>query len=338
MTESKNTLSSKSIMDIHEFIKLANAITYDFTNDGANAAYIDLTNVLEKFFVYMAVANAYDSTEENIMKFGADYSNKCKSIYKNIPDPDSQSKLLQEIYSLLWDDFHLQYCKCNDTVTGETMNSQNTTLGALYKLIETPQHIEERQMLKAGRGFQRISIRYILSRYAQDTRGQSALFDKIKGMQCFLSVYHTLGNFIPVPPGCNGPRGTGKLKDYWDLTLKVIYDYFVCDTDNIKDIVGEQKHDLYKTWLDSFQDTHSGKNSWNNFVEKNYLHDFVFSHGEDKGYGIPKELWKGHFSQEVLPSTIEQVEQFYTNVSASIIERGKKMLTKLHVKVQKGMA
>ena len=145
------------------------------------------------------------------------------------------------------------------------MNSVNTTLGAWYELVESEVHKEERLKL----GGQRVSIRYILSRYAQDTRGQSELFDTVQGLRFLISVYHTLGNFIPVPAGCNAPRGTGILEDYWDLTLKVIYEYYVCGEDKIRDIVkgaNSELYELYKKWLDSFQDNNGP--SWQCFIEK----------------------------------------------------------------------
>lgn len=74
------------------------------------------------------------------MKYGADYSIKCETEFTNIPDPDSGSKFLQEIYSLLWDDSNLQECKDGNVITGETMNSSNTTLCALYEHLEAPQY------------------------------------------------------------------------------------------------------------------------------------------------------------------------------------------------------
>ena len=325
-------------MNMEEFIALTAPDRYDFSNDGANGEYHKLDNFrndLEKFFAYMALGRTYKREEEDIMKYGADYSQKCKERYTGVKDPDSGSTLLREIYSELWDESNLRYCRKEEgIIQGETMNTPNTTLDVWYKFVEEiiPMYKNERErvILSSG-GRQRISIRYILSRYIKDTRGQSELFDKVEGMRFFVSIYHTLGNFIPVPADCNAPRGFNnhKIHDYWDLTLKIIYDYYVCGEDNIKDIVGESRSVLYKQWLDSFREDDSKKGSWKCFVEKNYLQDFVDGYDADGGYGMPKELWEGHFTGEILPAKMEQIEQFYVNASSFITARSTRMLLKL---------
>ena len=331
-------------MNMEEFVALTAPDRYDFSNDGANSEYNKLDNFkndLEKFFVYMAIAKDYKREEEDIMKYGADYSQKCKMLFKNIPDSDSESKLLQDIYKQLWyDETSLKYCYTEQgNVQGETMNSVNTTLKAWYVLVEDEEKVqrEERKNIKG----QKISIRYILSRYVKNTLDQKELFDKVEGLRFFISIYHTLGNFIPVPTGCNAPRGTGKLKDYWDLTLKVIYDYYNDYNDigdNIMDIVSggggrtkidkDELYKRYKQWLDSFHEGDSKKEAWKRFVEKNYLQDFVDCN-TDGSYGMPKELWKGHFSGEVLPTEIEQIEHFFVNASCWVTARSTRMLLRL---------
>lgn len=210
------------------------------------------------------------------------------------------------------------------------MNSANTTLGKLYKYIETSKQRNERRDIKPVQcEKQRISIAYIISRYAEEKSEQKQKYDKFKELKCFLSVYHTLGNFIPVPARCNTPRGTGRLRDYWDLTLKIIYEYYVYGKDNIKEIVGESNSELYKEWLGSFRVDDTVRGSWQCFIEKNYLQDFV-NQNVDGSYGIPKELWQGHFKGGiVLPDGIEQIEQFCVNTSCFITARSTRMLIRL---------
>ena len=328
-------------MEIKDFLALETPDRYDFSNDGASEEYRELDNFkndLKKFFVYMAKAREYKRTEEDIMKYGADFSQKYKGKKMCTLHPDSNSILLEEIYEKLWSDSYLEFCRKTQKsyIQGDVMNSVNTTLGEWYKLVEDKTHQEERSKL----GRQAVSIRYILSRYAQDAHGQSKLFDTVEELRFFISIYHTLGNFIPVPAGCNGPRGTGELKDYWDLTLKIIYDYYVCEEDKVRNIVGEKNselYELYKQWLNSFQD--DGKPSWQCFIEKNYLQDFV-NQNEDGSYGKPKELWRGHFSdffsgkKGALPYRIEQIEQFCGNASCFITARSTRMLTRLRALCQ----
>ncbi len=331
-------------MKIEEFLALEAPDRYDFSNDGASEAYRELKNTYEKFFVYMHKGalpiTCCEEGKAGVMACGAAYREECEEKYGTIPDPDSGSSLLQIIYKMLWRDVKsLNYCKKGNEIQGETMNSVNTTLNKLYeynpkkpeeKCIETSEQYDERKAMSKR---QRVSIAYIFSRYAEEQleqrkkTEQEEKYDKIKGLKDFLSVYHTLGNFIPVPAGCNGPRGTGGLKDYWDLTLKIIYDYYVCEEDKIRNIVWEKNSELYKQWLDFFQD--DGKPSWQCFIEKNYLQDFV-----KPGYGMPKELWEGHFSGAVLPNSIEQIEQFCGNASCFITARSTRMLIRLRALCQ----
>lgn len=335
-------------MNIEDFIGLATPDRYDFSNDGAIDEYNKLDSFIdayEKFFVYMyEEANsiaAYEEGKAGIMEYGDKYKKECKSKFGTIKDPDSESDLLQKIYKELWTDeknlmYCLRYCekKKDNIIQGETMNSVNTTLGKLYEYksnekdcIETRKQKDERNSIKPIKyKTQRVSIAYIISRYAEGKSEQEEKYDEIEGLRFFISIYHTLGNFIPVPVGCNRPRGTGVLKDYWDLTLKIIYDYYVCGEDKIRDIVGKAKeskelYERYKNWLDSFE-------KWECFVEKNYLQDFVNCR-VGGGYCMPKELWEGHFFGNPLPTTREQIEQFCANASSWITARSTRMLIKL---------
>lgn len=328
-------------MNMKEFLALEAPDRYDFSNDGAREAYHVLDgfhDTYEKFFTYMhdraKSPDIYEEGKAGVMTYGAEYKEECESRFGTIHDPDSESGLLQEIYTKLWDELNLEYCRGKKKyIQGETMNSANTTLCKLYeKSIETQEQRNDRSDIKPAKcKSQGISIAYIISRYAEKKSEQKEKYDKIEGLKCFLSVYHTLGNFIPVPAGCNGPRGcSGSVKDYWDLTLKIIYEYYVCEKDKIKDIVGKENelYDVYKKWLDSFQDNDTARGNWQCFVEKNYLQDFV-NQNDDGSYGMPKELWKGHFKESVLPNGIEQIEQFYVNASCFITARGIRMLIRL---------
>lgn len=81
--------------------------------------------------------------------------------------------------------------------------------------------------------------------------------------------------------------------DYWDLTLKSLYDF------------------LYP--LDA----------WNNFVEKYYLQPFL---NKDLK---PVEFWDNHFNDSVNITDKNQVQQFLFRVNRSIAERGKFIKRKL---------
>lgn len=316
-------------MTFDEYMALSAPENYDFSDDGANYDYRNLDDGIEKFFVYMALGREYSCEEENVMKYGSDFSIECLKKYKGVPDPDSGSMLLQYIYKMLWDSDSLIYCIDDKSVVrGDTMNSQNTTLNVVYDIIEKRFQKNERMHIKTNRGYQSISIRYILSRYAENKDKVKSLFNEFNGLNYFISNYHTLGNLIPVPVGCNSPRGTGYTKDYWDLALLRIYNYYFEIADNLTEIVGETNAKKYRSWLDSFSAGDTKKVGWEKFIENNYLHDYV-NYENDFRYGKPKELWKGHFSGSVLPKEKQEIEEFYVNASCWIAARGTRMISKL---------
>lgn len=326
-------MENKQDMTISDFLKLTNSDEYDFSNDMASKVYNELNDAMEKFYIYFA-SKGKKTVGRAADNFMNDYREDCENIvkqYGNIKDPDSGSKLLQNIYDDLWDDENLKDCRKEGMICGETMNSANTTLVEWYTYLETELQRKEREELRNPT--QRITNKYILSRYLQDKEGQKNLLNK--KCQLFLSLYHTLGNFIPVPVDCNAPRGCGPLADYWDLTLKVIYDYYEED-DHIGDITGKDDGcaERYKHWLNSFKKNgDNGQKGWNRFVEKNYMQDFVEPDLEG-GYGMPKELWENHFSQfsygrEARPMNKEQVQEFFVNASVWIIKRSNRMIQEL---------
>lgn len=118
----------------------------------------------------------------------------------------------------------------------------------------------------------------------------------------FLNVVYTIGNFFPLPDGCNKPRGGPPSKDYWDLALMSFFNYYHHPHETFSDkeisLYWLLKNDQHCTdkcnkciqWLKIFGE---GRDGWRRFVEKNFLQDFVTSN-PGGGYGPPKELWDGH--------------------------------------------
>lgn len=145
----------------------------------------------------------------------------------------------------------------------------------------------------------------------------------------FIQLTHTIGNFIPVPPNFNMTRAS-KTNDYWDLTLRGIHDWFKCgdidSDDGIRNIIGsahayedaEENWCICKKWLSTYSD-------WDDFVIKTFMQDFVEIGNGEKLFGPPKELWKGHFDDSRLPKDEHEFEQFFTNASAWILARGRRI-------------
>ncbi|NFD04993.1 hypothetical protein EXN50_00465 [Clostridium botulinum] len=111
--------------------------------------------------------------------------------------------------------------------------------------------------------------------------------EKIKvQIEKFAKLHHTLGNMIPIPSYFNSER-SGKYAryDFWDLTMQQIKKWYKHPDDDepLKQLLnpdGENKEEemsikLCKQWLNYF--TH-----WNDFVEKNYLQDFIQLSDDDE--------------------------------------------------------
>ena len=127
--------------------------------------------------------------------------------------------------------------------------------------------------------------------------------DFLDDLEKFAKLTNSIGNFIVLPSWMNTGRAGGNIRDYWDLTLRDLRDFF-------------------------FEIDHEhGVIVWNQFIEKYYLQPFV-----DEDY-VPKELWKGHFENGVMPKKIEDFKKFYENVNLLIEERGKKITEELYKEV-----
>lgn len=143
----------------------------------------------------------------------------------------------------------------------------------------------------------------------------------------YIGLNHTIGNFVPVPvvengPEFNSPRGCGNTKEFWDLALFAIYEWYTKQNDEkLKEMLQNsvENTELCKNWLKCFP-------TWPDFVRANYMEPFVHAN-----YGEPKELWKGHFTPFIngpfwwtlaMPNTLEQFSEFFINASDWIWERG----------------
>lgn len=308
---------------------------YYFSNEGASDNYKKLEGI-EKYLVYKTVARKIRFTkEEKFALFDEVYEKWqiIKKFYTGIKDPDSNSKLLQDIYSVLWDIEEKDIRrKDGGTIQGETLNSVQTTLDKMYELYERPEHKKQRfyENPEHKKQQQKISIKYMVSRYCADGSDRENFSFLGKEFESFIRVYHTLGNFMPIPDGCNCE---GAVKDYWDLKLWCIYKYYHESSDEwIKNLVGEddEKVKKYEKWLDAFK-------SWNNFVEKNYLEAFVNENDKNK----PKSLWGNHIDnwikdKQILPKKESECAEYFKNAAECIKKRTDAMIKELKNKINMG--
>lgn len=343
-------------MEIRKFLdeKEHDPVKYDFTNDGACEKYRNEKDVLERYFIYTICTsgkNDYASRNENVKNKIVEIKQKYEyeevegeKKHKKIKDPDSYSPHVQEIYRKLWPIDDPISC-CITTICGDTLNSCHTALNVAMEKVDK---VTENNQLtiwqnRIGKR-QAYSKNYSIALYALHGKEFTNLLKKLKYLEDFISVYHTIGNFMPVPKGCNGPRGEGVTKDFWDLALKIIYEYYLGINNNIVKIVGEDKTEDYRKWLNKFG---KGQKGWKNFIKTNFLEPFV-----ESNYGKPLELWHGHFARfeellkgkkktgkddesYVLPD-INQVEQYFKNACDRIRDRGNLMVKALKKQFRRG--
>lgn len=183
-----------------------------------------------------------------------------------------------------------------------------------------------------------------------------------------IESYHTMGNFMILPWrdgfSVNQARGCGESKDYFDLYLMAIYNFFL--EENGKKPANEislkfllkYNHKLctfFKIYLTMFIDDdncYPEKHGqfiddiedncivrsqvlpgWQSFVEKNLFQDFV-NPNEYGQHGIPKELWSNHFKEykanNGLPRKEEQFLEFWQNAADLIEKRSARIYEELH--------
>ena len=225
--------------------------------------------------------------------------------------------LAEEVYARLWEPALLKICR-----SGDTLNSWKTTVHELFAPLK-----EDLKKRPGLRELERLrypwSIRAGILFYSVEREAFKGVIRSAPGAEHFLSVCYTIGNFLPVPPAFNVGRGFGSpSRDYFDLALLCIYQYYSAkdagarfDLSWLLPSVSQDGIKACEAWLDYFP-------SWDAFVEGSFLQDFV--HSTSGGYGMPKELWRGHFSGRVMPQG-DQREAFFTNASAWISARGARL-------------
>lgn len=341
---------------------------FDFSNDCCKKNYIKEKDTLYKYIKYkVSNMDVIDSKYERSIVL----RNNIKEIKESgVLDPDSKSKILQSIYNKLYKDC-LKNEKLERIVTnkkhnicGDTMNSVSITLNkSIERLLKASEKNElekiknviyddaddillrDIEYLREELNSFKISWGDFSTKYTTELylnyeknlrrRGISnfSLKKYLEGIGALelMEVYHTLGNFIIIPEGCNAPRGSS-LKDYWDLTLLCIYnDYFEKEDKKycIEKISGKKNIEnikRYKDYLDTF-------NTWETFIKANFLESFVEIEKDENGkysYGKPKELWEGHFEGELLPTNIEQCIEYFNNSAEWIKERTTAMVNALN--------
>lgn len=320
-------------MTLYEFLKDKNNVFWDFSNDCDCVAYQEIEDVIEKYFVYKSVD---PKMSKSVYGMGQHFAISNSKKYKGIQDPDVKSPLLQEIYKILWEDICKEQWMNGDdgeTIQADTMTSVQHTLNKVVEdEIETDKEREEIRK-KVGE-HNKCSINYCLHLYATAPEEFSSRLRKVKGLELFLSMYHTIGNFIPTPRGFNRARSGKQCDaeyDYWDLTLLKIREWYVsAETEEEKEkIILELLHKKEmdqvcqncKEWLKYYEERGSKEDGWKNFIDLNYLQDFV--EGDDYK---PISFCKNHKWEN---NEVDDYVEFFMTVSSLIYLRGKRLIEAL---------
>ncbi len=283
-------------MELKKFISMEKPWEYNFEFECEDEEYKKLEPV-ERYFAYKITPG--NTVYEKVN----DYIDKHRR-YLKIYDADGSGKcfylLVHDIYNKLWG-----WERSNETfgnIKGwdseafwgcDTMNSVQTIFNSFARqLLESINGLPE---LKG-----KFSFNYILECWLSNQNFKNCL-NREQKFKNFLNAYHTLGNFVLVPAGFNGQRGTSlkygerKIDDYWDLSLE-----YLKDKDNG---YGDFKSDDFKKYINYF-----------------FLWDYV---------KIEKN------SYEIKPIGMEKLtddrnlQEFFTEATKRILRRGKFMTAML---------
>lgn len=250
-----------------------------------------------------------------------------------IGDPDLKSTLLQDIYKVLYPKLlSEEYMISQKGMYSDTMTSAKYTMNKFYRDKFVEDCRKYRSMV--GNPRQHISILMCNNMYEQFPDVKRRLNDE-ENLKKFISLYHTLGNYTPVPVGFNVARSGGGAFDYWDLTLMKIKEYY--DSQNnlevlkqllrCKDEAAEKNCIL---WLNRYH-------TWDEFIKCNYFQDYVegFENSDAGKAGNVIPFCKGH-SWEC--NEISDYDEFFKTVAECIEKRSKRMIRELKNKLAENVS
>lgn len=218
-----------------------------------------------------------------------------RSRHLSLKDPDLHSELLQKIYKKLWSNLEKQpfMLQASSKIASDTMTSAQVPLNKTMEAFKTD---EELRQIYEGKKIYCTTIGAIALAANEDKMHFcEKLKKKYSILEQFIALYHTIGNYCPVPVDFNKARsGNGRNRDYdyWDLTLKKIWEWYHKEPEGERDALirddllhGDGSASNCVLWLRMFGDGESG---WRNFVDTLFMRDYV-----DKDYE-PTPLWKGY--------------------------------------------
>lgn len=313
-------------MNIHDFLELEHPEKYDFTDIYPKSEYAKKRGV-DKYLTYKLSNSEFKKWSDEFCHGRKVRELLIKSdIFKYVgKDPDHDCQLLKGIYKQLWNKEYLPNCS-------DAMNSVQTIwniyIGKVGGVEEKLKEVSERQ---------KPTLRFIVDRLCEKENDTIKIPFKLElkyigNAEKLMKVYHTIGNYMPVPEGVNTWK-SNMFNDCFDLFLVYIYNYY-----NAKEILNRGVYyyiPLKETVLEAIDKWLLSYGSWDTFVETNFLSSFVEkSKYQGVKYGSPKELWKGHFGGAVLPDTPNKCNEYFKNASKWIGKRGKLMVEAMRKRIR----
>ena len=252
----------KKICTVSDFMMLEKPEEYDVKKQTGNELYGKVNNALERYILYKSTTckgSVYPQMDLHI---------KEKAIMFGLTDIDCDTApLIKQIYHQLWKDAILHKTSSMiDGEHGETMTSMQTMLNELVKQVEPP---------KSGK----VSKRYCTYLYFSNPNSIANL-EASSSIGAFAEKLHTIGNFLPVPPGFNVARAH---HDYWDLTMVKLKQWYLEPQSEKQAAILEQLLNSDKAviencwnWLSWCGKGKHGLDGWRSFLEVNWLQDFVY--------------------------------------------------------------
>ena len=275
-------------------------ISYDFVKDCMGEEYEKNKTVIENFIFYKNAKGKYD--------------------------PDSASEKLQNVYKEKWNSVKSQWFMNekmetnSEKICSDTMTSVQAIINRAMKLYDETTEEKKIKDVYWGKNQKNYSLKVLSEAYkkAEGKEIIERLFDST-GITRLLEMYHTLGNYCPVPCYFNGARsGTSAMHDFWDLTLMKIREYYKSGAEEILDELLHKKgnKEACKAWLDYFSKEAKGKMGWENFIESNYLDDYIDGNKEVKPF------WEGHSWENPLPNDLKTLSKGVEEIVKRIENRG----------------
>lgn len=282
-----NTIEQVQYEPLLQQLKLLNP-THNFIKNNPNE------NELQRFTAFKNQSGGYD----------CDVAILPTALYKQVMYPELDiEEYAKHKYELLGEVFYLR---------GDVMTSATVTVKTYARLFHAdllengnvPQH------LLIGKNNQANWAHFVANHIPYETLHEQ--FTK------FIALNHTYGNFLPVPVtseyNFNTARSNFGKYDFADLMLHAIYHWFNENPDELKKLLKHQEGilNLAEKWLSSF-------NSWQEFVDKHYLHAFVVNY--EAGDLTVRYFFDQHSINKPLPTSQTEMLQLLTTANEVITKR-----------------